>query len=291
MITGARGQLGIESAFVLSSLGNIISLDHNRCDVSNQEAVSCTLQHYRPDLIVNCAAYTAVDEAENNLELAKAINSQGPQIIAQEALKIGSFIIHYSTDYVFDGRKKGFYTETDRPNPLNVYGKTKLAGDIALQNSGTRHVIFRTSWVFSQHGKNFLKSILELGYEKDKINVVSDQIGTPTSTKFIAETTLNFLRNGGAESQTSNLFNLTPRDKTNWYELSKYIMNRSMDMGRLNRLKSKNIKPITTKEYSAKASRPLNSLLSTDKLENKLKMNFPSWKKGVDDVLKELMID
>ena len=289
LITGANGQVGIEIQNVFSSVWPVIALGHRECDIANKKTITNVLNRYKPDVIINCAAYTAVDDAEKNFELARAINTKGPDNIGQEAKKIGALVIHYSTDYVFDGSKQGFYKEYDQPNPKSVYGKTKLAGDVALQNSGARHIIIRTSWVYSQHGNNFLKTILKLGKEKENIDVICDQTGTPTSAEFIAKTTAQLLKNNDSNRINSLLYNLTPSGKTNWYEFSKYIIENSCHLGSSLKLRSQKINPITSNQYSRLAPRPFNSLLSINKIQKDLDRTFPPWQEGVDKVLKKLI--
>ena len=181
LVTGKNGQVGFELQRSLAILGEVIAVDRGDCDLSNPAAIRELVQRIRPDIIVNPAAHTAVDKAESEVELATALNVTAPQVFAEEAAKLGALLVHYSTDYVFDGCKDGWYSEADTPNPQSVYGKTKLAGELAIAAANPRHLIFRTSWVFGAHGGNFLKTMLRLMQQRDALSVVADQIGAPTS--------------------------------------------------------------------------------------------------------------
>lgn len=289
LITGANGQVGTALRNVFTSVCPVIALGHRDCDVSNKRAITSALNLYQPTVIINCAAYTAVDSAEENSELASAINAKGPENIGREAKRMGALVIHYSTDYVFDGSKQGFYEESDQPNPKSIYGKTKLAGDVALQNSGAQHIILRTSWVYSQHGNNFLRTILNLGKQKENIDVIYDQTGTPTSAEFIAEITSQLLKHNKVKQIESLLYNLTPSGKTNWYEFSKFIIDRSNKLGLNLKLLSTNINPVTTNQYTRPAPRPFNSLLSIEKIQKDLDKIFPPWEEGVNKVLEKII--
>ncbi|MGL4994733.1 MAG: dTDP-4-dehydrorhamnose reductase, partial [Deefgea sp.] len=189
LVTGKNGQVGFELQRSLSVLGEVIAVDRGDCDLSNPAAIRKLVQRVRPDIIVNPAAHTAVDKAESEVELATLLNATAPQIFAEEAAKLGALLVHYSTDYVFDGAKDGAYLESDVTNPQSVYGKTKLAGELAVAAANPRHLIFRTSWVFGAHGGNFLKTMLRLMQQRDALSVVADQIGAPTSASLIADVT------------------------------------------------------------------------------------------------------
>ena len=194
LLTGKHGQVGFELQRTLAPLGEICAVDYADCDLADASAVSALVRAVKPDLIVNSAAYTAVDKAESEPERAHTVNAVAPGVLGEESVKLGAWVVHYSTDYVFDGTKLGAYTEDDLTNPLSVYGRTKRDGELAIQESGARHLIFRTSWVVGAHGSNFAKTILRLAGERERLNVVADQYGTPTSAALLADVTAQLVR-------------------------------------------------------------------------------------------------
>ena len=213
LLTGKHGQVGFELQRALSPLGEVIAVGHAECDIADASALATLVQSVKPDLIINAAAYTAVDKAESEPELARAVNAVAPGVLGEEAVKLGAWVVHYSTDYVFDGTKLGAYTEEDITTPLNVYGRTKRDGEIALQTSGARHVIFRTSWVVGAHGSNFAKTILRLAHERDSLPVVADQYGVPTSAALLADVTAQVVRQTQREDEDNS-----PLDCTTWFQ-------------------------------------------------------------------------
>jgi dTDP-4-dehydrorhamnose reductase len=246
-------------------------------DLANPDEIRSVIRETRPDLIINSAAYTAVDKAESEPDLAMLINGIAPGVMAEEAEKIGAAIIQYSTDYVFDGVKDGIYTENDVPNPLNVYGKTKLAGEEAVRAAGNNHLVFRTSWVYGARGKNFLQTMLRLAKERDEIRIVDDQYGAPTWSRTIAETTAYIIgqhsnRNSGKVDfrDVAGIYHLTAQGATTWFEFAETIF----ENARSNRPR---LLPITTEEYPVPAPRPKNSRLSCDLLMSRF-CRLPDWK-------------
>lgn len=290
LLFGANGQVGFELARSLLPLGDVITLNRENADLTDLEKCRTTIQTIQPDVIVNAAAYTAVDKAETERELAFLINEKAVDVFAQEAKKVGALLIHYSTDYVFDGTKNTPYLEDDLPNPLNVYGESKLAGEQAIQASGADYVIFRTTWVFAARGQNFVKSILRLAAEREELNIVADQIGAPTSARFIADATAHILRQAQYERDgktfISEIFNLTNSGKTSWFGLAEKIV----ELARLQNIELKNrlINPIPTSAYPTPAKRPANSRLSTAKLQQRFGLNIPTWEQSITLCLEEI---
>jgi dTDP-4-dehydrorhamnose reductase len=290
LITGSNGQVGFELARTLLPLGDVFALNREQADLTDLEKLRATIQHIQPDVIVNAAAYTAVDKAESERETAFLINEKAVFILADEAKKLNALLIHYSTDYVFDGSKDKPYNEDDVTNPLNVYGESKLAGERAIQQSGTDYLILRTTWVFASRGQNFVKSILRLAAEREELNIVADQIGAPTSARFIAETTAHILRQTQQERGTktfeSAIYNLTNSGQTSWHGFAEKIVElaRQQNKG----LKNRVINPIPTTAYPTPAKRPLNSRLSTQKLTQHFSLTMPSWETVLELCLAEM---
>jgi len=269
LLLGKNGQVGWELHRTLSPLGEVIATDRQSLDITDFARVRETIHTIKPQVIVNATAYTAVDRAEDEPELAMRINGTAPGVLAEEAKKCGALLVHYSTDYVFDGTKKGPYTEEDTPNPLNVYGRSKLAGEEAIQSVDGNYLIFRTSWVYGERGHNFYLTIRRLAKEKEEISVVDDQIGAPTWCRTIAENTAFILAQGvnrdegyhGYYEKRKGLYHMTAAGQTSWYEFAKRIVDTVPPEER----RLKRILPIKTKDYAYKAQRPLNSLMSNNK--------------------------
>jgi len=275
LLTGTTGQVGWELRRALMPLGEIIAPDRHALDLANPDSIRAMIRNVQPDVIVNPAAYTAVDKAESEPEVAIAINSIAPEIMAEEALRLRAVMIHYSTDYVFDGQKTTPYTEQDPTNPLGVYGKTKLAGEQAIQAVGGAHLILRTSWVYSRMGKNFLLTMLRLARERQELKVVSDQIGAPTWSRSIAEITAAIMFADLDRWQDFNgIYHLSASGKTNWYEFAKEIL--ANDPDRSKQIIDRLI-PITTAEYPTPAQRPAYSLLDCSKLIDRFQLHIPDW--------------
>ena len=295
LLTGKNGQVGWELLRLLPQLGEVVALGHNQLDLSKPTDIRRIVQEVRPQFIVNAAAYTAVDQAERDETTAQAVNMEAPGLMAEEAKKIGAVLVHYSTDYVFDGAKRLPYDEADSANPINVYGKTKLAGEQAIRGSGVPHLIFRTSWVYATRGRNFLLTILRLATEREELRIVCDQIGAPTWGREIAVSTAKILAQvigrgsmGSSFSEIDGTYHMTAAGETTWYDFAKTILEEAARASRevswlveasLGRpLITKRIIPITTSEYPTPAARPAYSVLSNSRLVLTFGFELPDWR-------------
>lgn len=289
LVTGSTGQVGWELLRTLVPLGETIGVSTHTTplamDLANPDSIRTVLREVKPALIVNAAAYTAVDKAESEPDYAMAVNATGPGILAEEAKRLGAPLIHYSTDYVFDGRKPGPYSEDDIPNPVNVYGKTKLAGERAIQAVGGHYMIFRTSWVYGARGKNFLLTMLRLSNERSELRVVDDQVGAPTWSRFIAQATAAAVaRETGAGpgsimlrlSAENGCYHLAAAGATSWYGFARKIFDLT---ARWPDARSPRLVPIPTRDYPLPAQRPVNSRLDGSKLTQVLRLRCPSWER------------
>jgi dTDP-4-dehydrorhamnose reductase len=283
VLLGANGQVGRELIPILSSLGELVACDRRAADLERPEEVVALLARERPAAIVNAAAYTAVDRAESEPERARLVNATAVAAIAAEAARHDTVLVHYSTDYVFDGTAPGPYRETDKPRPLSVYGQTKLAGERAIAAAGGRHYVFRTSWVYAPHGGNFLRTILRLAAERDELAVVADQRGVPTSAALIAAVTAEVLRRSRDPGWAvpPGLYHLAPRGETTWHGYAELVLAEASAAGLPLRVRPGTIRPLMTSEYPTAARRPASSLLATAKLETALARELPDWE---DDV-------
>ncbi|TXT26146.1 MAG: rfbD1 [Gallionellaceae bacterium] len=289
LLTGKNGQVGWELQRTLTPLGQVIALDVEELDFCDPDAIRQTVRSIGPDVIVNPAAYTAVDKAESEPGLAMAVNGVAPGILAEEARKLGALLVHYSTDYIFDGRKDGPYVETDEPNPLGVYGKTKLAGEQAVRASGADHLIFRTSWVYGARGKNFLLTMLRLAKERNELRVVDDQIGAPTWCRSLGEVTALALAqvlapgaSNDAIRRVSGTYHLTSSGSVSWCGFTAEILR----LAQIYPVPA--LAPITTPEYPTPAARPLNSMLSNDKLVRTFGLAAGDWDSNLRLCLQEV---
>jgi len=290
-LTGKNGQVGFELQRALAPLGEITAAGQDECDLADPEAIRRLIRKIQPDIIVNPAAYTAVDKAEAEAELALAVNGTAPQVLGEEAARIGALVVHYCTDYVFDGGKRGFYAEEDPPNPQNVYGRTKLAGTEAIRQSTRRHLVFRTSWVFGGHGNNFAKTILRLAAERDTLKVVADQFGAPTSAPLIADVTAQVIgryRRQRGDGFPYGLYNLAASGETTWCDYAQAIVTAARHAGKELRLTPENIRPIPSADYLLPALRPANSRLATGKLQTTFGLRLPPWQEGLSHVLQQI---
>ena len=265
LLFGSSGQVGRELRRTLAPLGELLVPNRESVDLTRAEAMRTAIRQARPDIVVNAAAYTAVDQAETEQDLALMINGKAPGIMAEEAAKIDALLVHYSTDYVFDGSKDSPYDEDDAPNPLSVYGASKLAGELAIRGAGCRHLIFRTSWVYGLHGKNFLRTMQRLGQEREEVKVVDDQIGAPTWSRLIAEATALALRAEAADG----IYHLSCAGSTSWHGFAAAILAAQGWHGRL--------LPIPSRDYPLPARRPANSRLDNRKLQRLLHLALPDW--------------
>lgn len=294
LLLGKNGQVGWELQRALAPLGNVIAVDRTQADMAKPESIRALLTSVSPDVIVNAAAYTAVDKAEEDIALTTTINADSVKVLAEEALRLNAWLIHYSTDYVYDGKKKQPYVETDTVNPLSVYGQSKLKGEQYIQATGCKHLIYRTSWVFSAHGNNFVKSMLRLAKEKESLNIVADQFGAPTSAELIADVTalcLNQIKIKGNEFSTdkNGIYHLVSGGEATWHSFAQYIIGQALDMGEKLKTLPNAVLPISTAEYPVPATRPKNSRLNTDKLQYTFSLHLPEWKMYVDRMLNEIL--
>ncbi len=304
LLTGKTGQLGSELNRLLPKLGEVIAPDRTELDLREPEKIRQVMRSTKPQLVVNAAAYTAVDAAETDEANAFAVNAEAPRLLALEAKKIGAMLVHFSTDYVFDGSKKAPYVETDPPNPLNAYGRTKLAGEEAIRNSGAAHLIFRTAWIYATRGRNFLLTILRLATEREELKVVRDQIGAPTCAADIAAATARILTNiygrnddASAFSKVSGTYHMTAAGETTWYDFTKAILQEaaqaSQDLPWLaaatqgRPLLTRRIVPITASEYGSRTPRPAYSVLSNSRLTQTFGITLPDWRTQLHQCLKE----
>jgi dTDP-4-dehydrorhamnose reductase len=292
LVTGARGQVGWELSRSLMPLGDVVALDRRQGDFSRPELLPGLIRSIKPDVIVNAAAYTAVDKAEREEKLASTINGTAVGVIAEEARKAGILLVHYSTDYVFDGAKQTPYTEEDAPNPINVYGRSKLAGDAAVRQAGGAYVILRTSWVYAWRGHNFLDKILRLASEREELRIVDDQIGAPTWARDIADATALIIRaicQEQAQGQfASELFNLTASGATSWHGFAKAILEDATRYALLPAQHLPQLKPIPSEEYPTLAARPKNSRLAVDRISKRFGIALPDWKQGLARCIEEM---
>lgn len=290
LLTGVNGQVGFELQRALAPLGEVIALNRQQMDLANPENIIAALNKYQPTIIVNPAAYTAVDKAETDIEQAMAINAHAPKVMAQWAAQHQALLVHYSTDYVFDGTKKDAYVEDDIPNPQSVYGQSKFFGEQVIVKSGAKYLIFRTSWVFGVHGNNFLKTILRLAKERDSLNIVADQYGAPTSAALIAHISANILKGYCSSSSAFayGTFHLCANGETTWYDYARFVVQEAQKKPFDLTLRPENIEPIPSRAYPTPATRPTNSRLNCDKLAQTFALSLPDWQQGVTDVIKQL---
>jgi len=273
LLTGPTGQVGSALLDTLPSLGEVLPADRSNLDLSRPDSIRAAVRAARPDVIVNAAAYTAVDSAETEEALAFRVNRDGPAILAEEAAKLGALLVHFSTDYVFDGEKSAPYVETDAPDPLNAYGRSKLAGERAIQASGCRHLIFRTSWVYSITGKNFLVTMLRLARDGQPVRVVDDQRGAPTSSRMIAAATAEALTKLG---EHPGLYHMSAAGRTTWCGFARTIFREAGIPAQ--------VVPIASSDYPTPARRPRNSVLDNGLLVTN-GIRLPAWESGLQEVL------
>jgi len=280
LLTGAGGQLGWELRRSLAPFGDLVAADRHRVDLADRDGVRRAVRELAPRVIVNAGAHTAVDRAESEPDLAMAVNGVGPGILAEEARRLGAAIVHFSTDYVFDGAKRDAYVEEDATAPLSVYGRTKLAGEEAIRATGASHLILRTSWVYGVRGVNFLRTVCRLAAERPELRMVDDQTGAPTWTRMIAEATAQVIAAETARrghplfAETGGVYHLTARGSTTWCGFARAILARGAAFGVSG---APRLVPIRSAEYPTAARRPLNSVLSNAKLERVFGLALPAW--------------
>lgn len=292
LLTGKNGQVGFELQRALAPLGGVHAVDVGECDLADEQSIRQLVQRVRPDVIVNPAAYTAVDKAESEQDLAQAINARAPGILGEEAEKIGAWVVHFSTDYVFDGTKEGAYREDDITNPQSVYGRTKRDGELALQASGVRHLIFRTSWVVGAHGGNFAKTMLRLAADRETLSVVTDQFGAPTSAALLADVTSQLIRQHQREENAKfpyGTFHLVAGGETNWCDYARFVIAEAIKAGKPMKATPERLTPIATAQYPTPASRPANSRLDTQRFRQTFGLELPHWQQGVSHILQQIL--
>ncbi len=293
LLFGKNGQVGWELQRSLAPLGEVIALDRNSTewcgDLTDLNGIAETIRSVAPDVIVNAAAYTAVDKAESEADLAHTLNALAPDVMANEAAAINAWLIHYSTDYVFDGTGEQPRQENDPVAPLNVYGKTKLAGEQNIQQSSCKHLIFRTSWVYASRGGNFAKTMLRLAQERDKLSIISDQFGAPTGADLIADVTAHTIRSATQQPQVSGLYHLVAGGETSWHEYASYVIDIARQSGVAIKVAQDAIEPVPTSAFPTPAKRPQNSRMDTALLQQTFELKLPLWQTGVSRMLTEIL--
>jgi len=290
LVLGKNGQVGQALQDVLSTKVNLHAFDSKEADLTDERSLRHLIQEVKPDVIINAAAFTAVDRAESEEALAFKINARAPQIIGEEATTIGAAVIHFSSDYVFDGTKDGAYVETDKTNPLSVYAASKLEGEKLLQKACARSVILRTSWVVSHHGGNFLKTMLKLAHEREVLRVVSDQHGVPTSANLLAEMSKMLIEKLSADPEhfPFGTYHLAPSGETTWFDYARFVIGDAMKRGDTFKLSLENVHAIKTEDYPLPAKRPQNSRLDTTHFQTTFGVTLPSWESGILAIMDEL---
>ncbi|MEL1090915.1 dTDP-4-dehydrorhamnose reductase [Pseudomonas sp. OB66] len=292
LLLGKNGQVGWELQRSLAPLGELIALDRHQAgglngDLSNPEALRATIRQVQPDVIVNAAAYTEVDKAESETELAGRVNGIATGVMAEEAVASGAWLVHYSTEYVFDGQGTTAWRETDAVAPVNHYGFSKVAGEQAITASGCRHLIFRTSWVYGARGNNFAKTMLRLAKDRETLRVIADQIGAPTGADLIADVTAQALRQALQQPELAGLYHLAAAGEVSWHGYASHVIAFAQANGEL--LAVKAIEPVESAAYPTPAHRPLNSRLDTQKLRATFSLHLPDWQSGVTRMLREIL--
>jgi dTDP-4-dehydrorhamnose reductase len=294
LLLGKNGQVGWELQRSLAPLGEVVALDFDNpgplsADFSQPEQLAATLRAVAPDVIVNAAAHTAVDKAESEPDLARKINALGPAVLAREAAARGIWLVHYSTDYVFNGSGGKPWSEDDATGPLNVYGQTKLEGEEAIRASGCKHLILRTSWVYAARGNNFAKTMLKLAQERERLSVIDDQVGAPTGAELLADLTAHLVRATGAQGAPSGTYHAAAAGETTWHAYAKHVIEFGRTAGLGIKVRPSNIEPVPTTAYPTPARRPANSRLDTRRLRETFHFNLPDWRSGVDRMLSEVL--
>ncbi len=297
LLLGRNGQLGWELQRSLAPLGEVIALSSqaqdnpNQCcgDLANLEGLRQTLREIAPDLVVNAAAYTAVDKAQTDTEHAYAVNALGPAVLAEETLRLGAWLAHYSTDYVFDGSGQQPWRETDACAPLSVYGASKRQGELEVVRN-PRHLILRTSWVYAARGSNFAKTMLRLGAERDELRVIDDQMGAPTGAELLADVSATALRQAMAQPALAGLYHCAAAGQTSWHGYAQFVLQEARALGMAVRVAQERLVPIKSADYPVAAPRPLNSRLDCAKIANVFSIHLPYWQWGVRRILQEIAL-
>lgn len=294
LLLGKNGQLGWELQRSLAPLGRVIALDRHGgdglCgDLADLDGLAATVRALRPRVIVNAAAYTAVDRAESEPELARRINADAPAVLAREAAACGALLLHYGTDYVFDGSGQTPWREMDATGPLSVYGRTKLAGEQAVVAAGGAHLILRTSWVYAARGGNFAKTMLRLGAERERLTVIDDQWGAPTGAELIADVSAHAIAQVLCQPAKAGVYHLAAAGETTWFSYAKYVLAQAQQAQSAIKLIVNEVAPIATADYPTPARRPHNSRLDTRKLQAAFGLTLPPWQDGVQRMLQEIL--
>lgn len=293
LLLGKGGQVGWELQRSLAPLGEIIALDvhsQNLCgDLSDLNGIAATVRSVSPDIIVNAAAHTAVDKAESEPELVRTINAAAPGVLAREAKTLGAWLVHYSTDYVFDGSGNKPWLETDATAPISVYGATKLEGEQLIRQAACKHLIFRTSWVYAARGGNFAKTMLRLAAERDSLSVIDDQIGAPTGADLLADVTAHAIRAAQQNPERAGLYHLVAGGETSWHGYASFVIDTARRAGLPLSVAPDAIKAVATAEFKTAAQRPLNSRFDCNKIQATFELHLPHWRAGVERMLTEIM--
>lgn len=293
LLFGKGGQVGWELQRSLSLLGTVTVLDHDSTEYcgnfANPTGIADTVRASRPDVIVNAAAHTAVDKAESEPEFARTLNATTPCVLAQEAARLGAWLVHYSTDYVFNGSGTQPWVETDASGPLSVYGQTKLEGEQAIVSSGCKHLILRTSWVYAARGGNFAKTMLKLAQEREQLTVIDDQFGSPTGADLLADVTAHAIRHLQHRPQNGGLYHCVAAGETTWHAYARHVIQTAQRLNPALVIKATDIAPVPSSAFTTAAKRPHNSRLNTDKLQSAFGLTLPAWQQGVDRMLAEIL--
>ena len=298
LLLGKNGQVGWELQRSLAPLGEVIALDRQSVnvdgnglcgDIGDLQALAQTIRSVRPDVIVNAAAHTAVDKAESEPDLALRLNAEAPEVMAQEAKSLGALLVHYSTDYVFDGSGSAARKEGDATGPLSVYGRTKLEGEQRIAATHCRHLIFRTSWVYAARGGNFAKTMLRLAQEREALSVINDQWGAPTGADLIADVTAHAVRHVSAHESDGGLYHLVAAGETNWHAYASHVIERAQSLRPDLDWKVQSIAAVPTTAFPTPAARPLKSRMDTQKLQAVMQLHLPAWQHGVERMLREIL--
>jgi dTDP-4-dehydrorhamnose reductase len=294
LLLGKNGQVGWELQRALAPLGEMVALDRNspdplRADFAEPESLAAVVRTVAPRIIVNAAAYTAVDKAESDADVARAVNADSPAVLAREAKSLGAWLVHYSTDYVFDGSGSTPWVEDSPTHPLSVYGRTKLEGEEAIRASGCRHLIFRTSWVYAARGGNFAKTMLRLAGERDKLTVIDDQVGAPTGADLLADLSAHALRSAVARPELSGTYHAVAAGETSWHGYARHVIEFARRGGHPITVASESVEPVPTSAFPTPARRPGNSRMNTRKLRDAFGLTLPTWQSGVERMLTEVL--
>lgn len=292
LLTGKNGQLGFELQRSLAPLGDIVAVGAKEADLADPAAVRNLARRVRPDIIVNSGAYTAVDKAESDQATAFAINANAPGILSQEAARLGALMVHYSTDYVFDGRKVAPYCETDSPDPQSIYGRSKFEGEMAVARANPRFLILRTSWLAGANGGNFAKTILRLAAERQHLDIVADQFGAPTSAALLADVTAQVVRQyqlAGPEKFSYGTYHVAAGGETNWSDYARFVIAQALANGKALKARPQDVRSIASADYPTAATRPANSRLDTRHFRNTFGLRLPEWQEGIRHMLQQIL--